>query len=312
MQPEHILILHTLKGAAASLLLALSLNPGPLGARDLARFTGWSENAVREGLCKLEAIGLAKRRRRYNGWQLAEAGRQWLRQKLQGEAQIEDLVAGEACPPQAATPEASLSTTAPADSSPLINAPDEASPTTSASPDTSLSLSAPAEAYAAPSSLPPTQFWLTFPSRKVCDSESIVVNLTLRELTSTDSLNRANRRFYDSNRKFCERPPPGAAIIPINRFGLRLSVQKYLQPGDGIPNAFGNETAIALFRKSLKQEARSLSKYPGQEFDLLQILEGLAAFMLVIRPDLDLLGAGVMVVGRKDGRRRADVVHQAH
>src|SRR5207244_4705842 len=48
----------------------------------------------------------------------------------------------------------------------------------------------------------------------------------------------------------------------------------------------------------------------GQERDLLERLVGLAAVVLVVRPDPDLLRPRPVVEGREDGRRRADLIHQ--
>ena len=49
-----------------------------------------------------------------------------------------------------------------------------------------------------------------------------------------------------------------------------------------------------------------------QELQLGYILECLAAFMVVKGPNADILCAMIMIVGSKDGRRRADIVHQGH
>lgn len=47
------------------------------------------------------------------------------------------------------------------------------------------------------------------------------------------------------------------------------------------------------------------------KFDFFEVLETLPAFMVVKVPDADVFGAGIMVVGREDGRGWADGIHQA-
>lgn len=70
MSSELMSILHLLKGAPASILLALLAEGQPLGVKILSRLTGWSDTKISEGLEKLEAVGFIERRARYNGWAL--------------------------------------------------------------------------------------------------------------------------------------------------------------------------------------------------------------------------------------------------
>jgi hypothetical protein len=67
--PETIPILHTLRGATATVLLALLFHPDqPLGTTDLCTLTGYTDKPVTAALRKLHSVGLAQRHARYVGW----------------------------------------------------------------------------------------------------------------------------------------------------------------------------------------------------------------------------------------------------
>lgn len=69
--------LRALKGAPASLLLALLVNPGQtLGAQHLATLTAYSDKPIAAGLRTLADLGLAQNHARTNGWAATTAIRQ--------------------------------------------------------------------------------------------------------------------------------------------------------------------------------------------------------------------------------------------
>jgi hypothetical protein len=67
-----------IKGTALSVLLALYASARSLGASDLARLTGWSNERVRNALRRLQAQGWIEQRSRYHGWTLVSEARQRL------------------------------------------------------------------------------------------------------------------------------------------------------------------------------------------------------------------------------------------
>lgn len=76
IQPNNpIALLRALKGAAASCLLALAMHGSPATAAWLERMTGYSPNTVAEALQVLLELGLAQRRSRNGGFELAPGAR---------------------------------------------------------------------------------------------------------------------------------------------------------------------------------------------------------------------------------------------
>jgi len=120
MDPDAIRLLNSLRGAPASLLLALLAHAGPLGRQELALLTGWGETSVSAGLCKLAALGLARRQARYHGWQATPAARRLVLEFFPPDADGE-CQACAAKRPAAAPPGASGS--APPNSAPANQAP---------------------------------------------------------------------------------------------------------------------------------------------------------------------------------------------
>ena len=75
IQPEQIGILRVVKGAAASVLLALIFNQAAMGAKELSRRTAWCESEITEALKDLADLGLIENFARYNGWALTPRAR---------------------------------------------------------------------------------------------------------------------------------------------------------------------------------------------------------------------------------------------
>ena len=61
-------LLHSLKGAPALLIIALVLNEGPQTVKMLSRHSSYSDRVVREGLWRLEALGLVTHNSDLRAW----------------------------------------------------------------------------------------------------------------------------------------------------------------------------------------------------------------------------------------------------
>lgn len=73
---NELMKLPALRGPALSIFVALLIAGRPLGARELAVFTGFANQAVTEGLKTLEILRAVIDRGRYGGWELAPNWRQ--------------------------------------------------------------------------------------------------------------------------------------------------------------------------------------------------------------------------------------------
>ncbi|MGB3717907.1 MAG: hypothetical protein WA996_26115, partial [Candidatus Promineifilaceae bacterium] len=65
---EQAVFLRALKGAPASIVLALALTGSSLSNRDLELATGYSDKSISRGLALLELKGIAQNNGRSNGW----------------------------------------------------------------------------------------------------------------------------------------------------------------------------------------------------------------------------------------------------
>lgn len=69
MLDQRAVILRSIKGPAASILLALLSNPNrSLGNTELCTLTAYTDKSVTAGLRALDALGLVQRHARYRGW----------------------------------------------------------------------------------------------------------------------------------------------------------------------------------------------------------------------------------------------------
>jgi len=76
MKPEHVSTLRALKGAPASILLALMLANKSLGTADLATYTGYNRKTIGSGLLVLQSLEAITNANRYHGWQLSPTFKQ--------------------------------------------------------------------------------------------------------------------------------------------------------------------------------------------------------------------------------------------
>lgn len=75
MNPQPLAsFVNQLKGAPASIYLAMLGLDRPTGSEEIALTTGYSTHTVRAALKRLAFLGLARRQSRYQGWVLTEAG----------------------------------------------------------------------------------------------------------------------------------------------------------------------------------------------------------------------------------------------
>src|SRR5262245_1800978 len=79
----------------------------------------------------------------------------------------------------------------------------------------------------------------------------------------------------------------------------------------GMSESYASTTAASMRRSTFFTRLRRDSQAREERVPI-GLSGELAGLVAVVRPDPDLLGPGVVVVGREDGRWRADVVHQPH
>lgn len=78
MSPNPASILPALKGARATVLLALLMSPASMGPKQLSTLTNYDRQTVSHALDGLSALGLAQQHARYSGWTTTQLSRQMI------------------------------------------------------------------------------------------------------------------------------------------------------------------------------------------------------------------------------------------